>query len=120
MPVAAAVNALVGRVLDGLEAGVRARCDRTRVLFALNDLGCATTLGDLCEMMSADAAAVKAAIGDSAPMFFFVRFKQVVESIGGSADGLAASTSAVHSDVARASGRQAPSASVVGASKPHA
>ena len=58
MPVAAAVNALVGSVLDGLDAGVRARCDRARVLFALNDLGCATTLGDLREMMSVDAAAV--------------------------------------------------------------
>ena len=52
MPVAAAVNELVGRVLDGLDAGVRARCNRAGILFALDDLGCASTLADLREMLA--------------------------------------------------------------------
>ena len=43
MVVDGAINTLVGRVLDGLNAGVRARCDRAKVLFALDGLGCAGT-----------------------------------------------------------------------------
>ena len=49
MPVAVAVNELVGSVLDGLDPGVRARCNRAGILFALDDLGCASTLADLRE-----------------------------------------------------------------------
>ena len=94
MPVAAAVNALVGRVLDGLDAGVRARCNRAGILFALDDLGCASTLADLREMLAFDAASVKAAIDDAAPGFFFLRLKQATaasaEDAGGSAAALAA------------------------------
>lgn len=54
MVVASAVNALVGQVLDGLDAGVRARFNRAGILFAVDDLGCATTLCDLREMFSLD------------------------------------------------------------------
>ena len=44
MVVDGAINTLVGPgVLDGLNAGVRARCDRAKVLFALDGLGCAGT-----------------------------------------------------------------------------
>ena len=46
MVVDGAINTLVGRVLDGLDAGVRARCDRAKVLFALDGLGCAGILSE--------------------------------------------------------------------------
>ena len=98
MPVAGATNTLVGRVLDGLDEGVRARCNRAGVLFALDGLGCAASVADLREMLAIDAAGVKAAIGDAAPGFFFVRLKQAVESGGGSAD-FAANTAASHGTV---------------------
>ena len=55
MVVAGAVNSLVGDVLAGLEAGVRSRCDRGRIVLALVELCCATTMDDLREMMLADA-----------------------------------------------------------------
>ena len=96
MPVAGAINTLVGRVLDGLDEGVRARCNRAGVLFALDELGCAASVADLREMLAIDAAGVKAALGDAAPAFFFVRLKQAVESGGGSAD-CAANTAASQS-----------------------
>ena len=92
-------------MLDGLDAGVRARCNRAGILFALDDLGCASTLADLREMLAFDAASVKDAIGDAAPGFFFLRLKQATavsaEDAGGSAAASAASSEQpVYADVA--------------------
>ena len=108
IPVAVAVNELVGRVLDGLDAGVRARCNRAGIMFALDDLGCASTLADLRQMLAFDAASVKAAIGDAAPGFFFLRLKQATaasaEDAGGSAAASAASSEQpVYADAAASS-----------------
>ena len=83
MVVAGAVNVLLGGVLDGLSEGVRSRCDRGRILLALDELGCATTMEDLREMMLADADTVRAAlVPDAAPAFFFARFEKAVNRGG--------------------------------------
>ena len=86
---------LLGGVLDGLSEGVRSRCDRGRILLALDELACATTVEDLREMMLVDVDTIRAAlVPDAAPAFFFARFEKAVNGMAeASADGSAAGSS---------------------------